>query len=77
MHKWPMARAEPIDQVNERCHVGGIAQPHLRAHRPPVAVDQHSENHLAQIRPMVLAETMLAERLPAQAFEIQAGWWCP
>ena len=32
---------------------------HLRAHRASIAVDQHGEDHLPQIGPMVLAVTML------------------
>ena len=67
------APAQPIDHRDQRCHVGGIARPHLRADRPPVTIDQDREDHLPQIRPMVLAVAVLAQRLPARAFEVEAG----
>src|SRR5262249_53328456 len=43
------------------------------AHRPPVASEQHREHHLPQVRPMVLAVAVPAQRLPAGALEVQAG----
>src|SRR5262249_16030121 len=52
---------------------GGVARPHLRAHRPPVAIEQHREDHLPQVRPMVLAVAVPAQRLPASVLEVQAG----
>ena len=67
------APAQPIDHRHQGRDIGGVAGPHLRAHRPSIAVDQHGEDHLMQVGPMVLAEPVLADRLPAQAFEIQAG----
>jgi hypothetical protein len=67
------APAQPIDHWDQGRDIGGVAGPHLRAHRPSIAVDHHGEDHLMQVGPVVLAEPMLAERLPALAFEIQAG----
>jgi hypothetical protein len=40
---------------------------------PAVAVDHHREDHLPEVWPMILAVAMLAEGLPASAFEIEAG----
>jgi hypothetical protein len=37
---------QPIDHRKQACDIGGVARPHLRAHRTPVAVDQHSQDHL-------------------------------
>ena len=65
--------AQPVDHRNETAHVGGVAGPHLRADRTPVAVEQDGKDHLVQIRPMILGEAVPAERLPAGAFEVQAG----
>jgi hypothetical protein len=38
-----------------------------------IAVEQHGENHLAQVRPMILGIAVPAERLPVGALEIQTG----
>src|SRR5438552_6478847 len=38
-----------------------------------VTVDQHRQDHLAQVRAMVLAKTMAARRLAAGALEVEAG----
>ena len=71
----PMAkrrRSRSITGIRRR-DVGGVAGPHLRADRPAVAVDQHGEDHLPQVGPMVLAVAVLAQRLAAGALEVQAG----
>jgi hypothetical protein len=67
------AAAQPVDHRDQRRHVGGVARPHFRAHRPPIAVDQHRKDHLPQIGTMILAVAVLAQRLAAGALEIQAG----
>ena len=41
--------------------IGGVAGPHLRAHRASVAVDQNGEDHLTQVGPMVLAVAVLSD----------------
>jgi len=38
-----------------------------------ITVDQHGQNHLSQIRPMILAVAVAAERLSAGALEVQTG----
>ena len=53
--------------------VGGVARPHLRAHRPAIAVDHHRQDHLTKIGPMILAVAVTAQRLAAGAFEVEAG----
>src|SRR5499427_10522905 len=50
-----------------------VARPHLRAHRMTITIDQHRQNHLSQIRSMILAISVAAERLPARALEVQTG----
>jgi hypothetical protein len=67
------AFAQPVDYRNEAARVGGVARPHLRADRPTVAVEQHGEDHLIEIRPMVLGEAALSKGLAALSLEIQAG----
>ena len=66
------APAQPVDHRDQARHVGRVARPHLRAHRPSVAVDQHRQDHLAQVRTVILAEAVLSQRLPAGALEVQA-----
>src|SRR5512132_380967 len=53
--------------------LGGVARPHLRAHWPPIAIEQHGEDHLPQVRTMILAVAVLAQRLAAGALEVEAG----
>ena len=48
------ALAQPVDHRDQRRYVGGVPRPHLRAHRPPVAIEQHGEDHLPQVRTMIL-----------------------
>ena len=64
---------QAVDRRDQAFHVGGVARPHLGAHRPAVAVEQHGENHLVEVGPMVLREAAPSERLAARAFEIEAG----
>src|SRR5271166_514944 len=39
----------------------------------PVAVNEHGKDHLPQIRPMILAVAVLAQRLAAGTLKVQAG----
>src|SRR5205807_1916099 len=66
------SRSRSITGIQCR-HVRGVARPHLRAYRPPIAIEQHGENHLPQVRTMILAVAALAQRLAAGALEVQAG----
>jgi hypothetical protein len=67
------APAQPVDDGDHGRHIGSVARPHLRAHRPPVAVEQHGQDHLLQVRPVILAVAVLTQRLPAGALKVQAG----
>ena len=67
------APAQPVDHRDQRRHVGGVAGPHLRAHRPAIAIDQDSEDHLPQVGTVILAVAVLAQRLAACALEVEAG----
>ena len=49
-----------------------VSEPPSRAKRRAVG-DDHCEDHLPQIGPVVLAVAVAAERLATGAFEIQAG----
>jgi hypothetical protein len=54
------ARPQPIDHRNEGRDVSRVARPHLRADWPPVTVDDHCEDHLPQIGPVILAVAVAA-----------------
>jgi hypothetical protein len=43
------------------------------AHRMAITVDQHCQKHLSQVRLMILAVAVAAERLSAGALEVQTG----
>src|SRR5450830_1224250 len=67
------APTQPVHHRNEATRVRRVAGPHLRAHRSAVAVQEHGEDHLAQVRPVILGIAAPAERLPAGALEIETG----
>ena len=67
------ALAQPVHHRNEAPRVRRVARPHLRADRPAIAVEQHGEDHLAQVRPMILGIAVPAQRLAARALEIETG----
>src|SRR5580692_724669 len=55
-----------------RLPVSAVLPGHISVHTA-IALEQHGENHLAQVRPMILGIAVPAERLPAGALEIQTG----
>src|SRR5450830_1203896 len=67
------ALAQAVHHRNEATRVRRVAGPHLRAHRPAITVQEHGEDHLAQVRPMILGIAVPAEGLPARALEIETG----
>ena len=67
------APAEPVDDRDEGGNIGGVARPHLRAHRPAIAVDHYRQDHLAKIGPVILAVAVTAQPLAAGAFEVEAS----
>ncbi len=66
-------RAQPIDDRQERGHVGGIAGPQLGAQRPAVLIHDQPDNHLMEIRAVVFRVARTAELRAALALEGQAG----
>ena len=67
------AVAQTIDHRDQGGDIGGIAGPHLRADRPSVLVDDDADDHLVQLRAVILGVAALAERGAALALEIQRG----
>ena len=48
---------ETVDDGQQRGDVGRIARPHLRADRPPGAIDDQRQDHLLQIGSVILGPT--------------------
>ena len=69
----PEAALQPLGHPVEGGHVGGVAGPHLAAHRDPVAIDDHPQHHLLAVAASVLALAVLAQRLAALAGEEHRG----
>src|SRR5574337_553130 len=67
------AALEAVDRRDEALHVGGVSRPHLGAHRPAVAVDEHGQDHLVKVGPVILGEAAPPQPLAAGALEIEAG----
>src|SRR3954452_3421731 len=67
------ASAQAVDHRQQHADIGGVAGPHLRADRSALGVHDEAEDHLHQVRPVVLGVAALAERLPALAGEAEGG----
>ncbi len=52
---------QPIDRRDQAADVGGVSRPHFRAHRAAVAIEEHGQDHLIEIGPMVLGEPAPSE----------------
>src|SRR3954453_23689561 len=65
------AMPQAVDHRQQHADIGGVAGPHLRADRSPLGVHHQTEDHLHQIRAVVLGIAALAERLPALAGEAE------
>ena len=69
----PEPAAEPIDDRDQRRHIGRVARPQLAADRPPLAVEHGPDDHLVEVGPVVLAVAPLADVLAALALEVDRG----
>ena len=67
------ARPKPVHDGQQHRGVGRVAGQHLRAYRPALAINDDGQDHLLQVRPMVLRIAVGAERLAAGALEAQRG----
>ena len=67
------AALQAINRRDQALHVGGVSRPHLRANRPAFAVEEHGQDHLVEVGPMVLGEAAPSESLAARALEIETG----
>src|SRR6516164_11274385 len=63
----PLAQA--IDHRDQRAHVGGVARPELAADRPSLAVEHHPDDHLLEIRSVILAVAVSADGLSSLSLE--------
>ena len=67
------ATLQACSHLVERGDVGGVARPHLAAHRDTVRVNHHPQHHLLALATVVLALAVLAERVATVAGEEQRG----
>ena len=65
--------AEPIDYRDERRDIGRVARPQLTADRSPLTVEHGSDDHLLEIRPVILAVASLTDRLSPLPLEVDRG----
>ena len=69
----PEATLQALSHLVERGDVGGVARPHLAAHRDTVPVNHHPQHHLFAIATVVLALAVLAEGVATVSGEEQRG----
>ena len=69
----PEPAAEPIDYRDERRDIGRVARPQLTTDRSPLTVEHGPDDHLLEIRPMVLAVATLTDRLSPLSLEVDGG----
>jgi hypothetical protein len=67
------ALAQTVDDRQPNRHIGGVAGQHLGANRPPFAVDDDGQDHLLQVRPMVLRVAMRPQTVTVRPAERQTG----
>ena len=63
--------AQPIDDGDQTARIGGVSG-RISVHRPAVAVEQHRQDHLVEIGPMVLGKAA-PSKVGRRALEIEAG----
>ena len=69
----PEPRAEAIHDGDQGRHIGDVARPEFAADRPPLAIEDRADDHLVEVRAMILAEASLAEFGAAVALEVDRG----
>jgi hypothetical protein len=57
--------AQAVDHRQQRRDISSVSLAHLSADRPAVAVDDEAEDHLFQVRPVVLGIAALPQRFAA------------
>jgi hypothetical protein len=67
------ALAQPVDDRQQHGGIGGVARQHLGADRPALTVDDNGQDHLLQIRSMILGVAVSPQAVAAGAVERQAG----
>ncbi len=67
------ALAQTVDHRQQHRHIGGVAGQHLGANRPALAVDDDGQDHLLQVRPMVLRVAVSPQAFAACATKRQTG----
>jgi hypothetical protein len=67
------AVAQAVHHGQQHPDIGGVAGHDLGADRPPLGVDDHAEDQLHQVGPVVLGMAPLAQALATGALEAERG----
>jgi hypothetical protein len=67
------SRFESVNDRQQTVDIGGITWPHLTANRLALVIKNRADNHLDQIRPVVLAKSSLTDTFTAMALELQSN----
>ncbi len=65
--------AEPIDHRDERRDVGRVAGPPFTAAWSPLCVEHGPDDHLLEVRPVVLAVSTRTDRLSPLSLDVDGG----
>ena len=71
--RYPEALLEPVHQGQNGLGIGDIPRPQERADGPSPHIEGGTYHHLAEVRSVVLAETMASEALAPGPFEVDGG----
>ena len=69
----PKRAAQPLHDRQQDGDIGGVTWHHLGADRAAIGIDDDGEDHLVEIRAMVLGIAPCPQRLAAFAVEGQGG----
>jgi hypothetical protein len=67
------ALLESLRHRQQRLHIGGVAGPDFTADRSSFTVEHHANDHLLQVWPVILGESMPADVLSPRSLEVDAG----
>lgn len=63
-------RSQPVDDRDQRLHIGDVAGPQFATLRPAFGVEDRANDHLFAVRAMILAVPVLSQVGSALALEV-------